>query len=81
MNIIKKIHRHGLRKSFRIASDLIKKKSGFTRWRLRNAPVFTNPVPTELVILERDLHALLVMRTSQQVRIWHQYILPLHPGN
>ena len=58
MNIIKKIHRHGLRKSFFIASDLIKKKSGFTLWRVRNAPIFANPTPAELVIIERDLHAL-----------------------
>jgi hypothetical protein len=70
MNIIMKIHRHGLRGSLRKGIALIKRsslhqvimliknKSGYTRWRLRNAPVYENPTSNLLASIERDLQAL-----------------------
>lgn len=58
MSIIEKIRRHGLRDSARIAITLIRNKSGYTRWRVRNAPVYANPTPVELASIERDLLAL-----------------------
>ena len=58
MNIIQKIFRHGLHKSSEIALNKIKRKTNYDLWRVRNAPLFSNPTPTELIIIEAELSSL-----------------------
>lgn len=58
MSILKKIKHHGLIESSRIGLALLKHKSGYQKWQLRNASVYANPTPAELATIERDLHTL-----------------------
>jgi hypothetical protein len=58
MSIIDKIRRNGFRGSLVKAINLFKNRSGYTLWRVRNAPVFANPTPAELLTIERDLESL-----------------------
>lgn len=58
MSIFEKIRRNGVIGSYRKGLALLWRKSGYQKWRLRNAPVYANPTPAELAMIERDLHAL-----------------------
>jgi len=60
MNLIEKIRYHGF-----VGSALIGIGGGrrrarlrYDRWRVRNAPLYVNPMPEELTAIERDLHVL-----------------------
>jgi SAM-dependent methyltransferase len=56
MNIIEKIKRHGISGSGRIAATLLKR--AYFRYYCRNAPVYVNPTPDQLVDIEQDLREL-----------------------
>lgn len=58
MNILQKIQRHGVAGCAKKALDLAILKSGWYKWRVRNAPRYNNPTPDELDQIERDLRAL-----------------------
>lgn len=58
MSIIEKIRRHGLRGSLYKVIGLLKNKTGYTLWRVRNAPVYANPTATQLITIECELKAL-----------------------
>jgi len=58
MSLLEKIRRHGLRGSFEKALLVLRRKSGYDLWRVRHAPVYTNPTPSELAAIEADLIAL-----------------------
>ena len=55
MSVVEKIRRHGLKGSLRKMLTKFKNKSGYTKWRFRNAPVYANQVVDELDIIEGDL--------------------------
>ncbi len=55
MSIIDKIRRHGFKGSLRKLLLKIMNKSGYTKWRFRNSPVYANPTENELAIIETDL--------------------------
>jgi SAM-dependent methyltransferase len=58
MNILQKIFRHGLYGSYQIAIKILKRKTNYDLWRVRNAPIYSNPTPTELKIIEAELSVL-----------------------
>ena len=80
MSIIGKIRRHGLRGSLRKAINLFKNKSGYTLWRVRNAPVFANPTPAELETIERDLQSLGITVYDYAPPPAHSRHFKLQPG-
>jgi hypothetical protein len=55
MSILETIQRHGLLGTGRKALVLAQRKSGYDRWRFRNAPQYANPTPEELETIKRDL--------------------------
>lgn len=58
MIILETIRRRGLLGTAHKAFVLALVKSGYNRWRFRNAPQYANPTPDELEAIERDLAAL-----------------------
>ncbi len=58
MSLFEKFRRHGLRGTARKVSTKLMHQSGYTKWKFRNAPVYANPTPQELVLIEQDLVAL-----------------------
>lgn len=59
MNLIEKVRRHGIVASVRQALRVVARRSSriYHLWRVRNAPRYANPTPTELAAIERDLVA------------------------
>ena len=55
MSILDGIRRHGMLSATRRAFLLAQRKSGYTRWRFRNAPKYANPTQSELDAIERNL--------------------------
>lgn len=53
MSIVKKVRKHGLRRSAQIASGVA--VEAFAKWMTRKAPAFENPTPSELAEVEKDL--------------------------
>lgn len=53
MNIVKKVRKHGIRRSAQIASVIA--AEAFAKWMTRNAPAFENPTLSELAEVEKDL--------------------------
>jgi hypothetical protein len=53
MSIVKKIRKHGLRRSAQIASGVA--VEAFAKWMTRKAPAFENPTLLELAEIEEDL--------------------------
>lgn len=53
MSILKKVRKHGLRRSAQIASVIA--ADTFAKWMTRNAPAFENPTLSELAEVEKDL--------------------------
>lgn len=65
MNIVEKVRHYGAlgsaKKAFARSKHAIrnlKLKSGYTRWKFRHVPVYSNPTASELDLIERDLMAL-----------------------
>jgi len=60
MSLIAKVKKHGILGSARKALSLVdrKTKTAYNRWLVRNAPEYVDPTPSELVKIEKDLHAL-----------------------
>jgi len=58
MNLLEKIHRHGLKGSVHKMLLHAQHISGWTAWYHRDTPCYQNPTPHELKIIEQDLAAL-----------------------
>lgn len=57
MSLIEKFRRHGWRGAAIKVSTKVMHQSGYTKWKFRNAPVYTNPTPQELALIEQRLVA------------------------
>lgn len=55
MNIKETVYHHGLRGLGKKLLYFLGHKSGYTAWRFRNAPMYTNPTIADLESIERDL--------------------------
>jgi len=55
MSIKETIYHHGLHGLVRKLFIFLGHKSGYTEWRFRNAPIYTNPTTADLESIERDL--------------------------
>ncbi len=53
MNVVEYVRRHSLRGWLKVV--LSKLKFGYWKWRHRNAPVYENPTPVELIQIEQRL--------------------------
>jgi hypothetical protein len=58
VSIIEKIKYHGVVGSLQHGVSLLERKIGYHKWRCRNAPIYANPTPEELAMIEQDLRAL-----------------------
>lgn len=58
MNIARKIRRRGVEQWCRLSYAVKRCRRRWYEWRARHAPVFRNPTPLELDLIERDLRAL-----------------------
>lgn len=55
IDTLRKVRRHGVLGSANLLLRRVWKKSGFDKWRCRNAPRYTNPTDAELLEIEREL--------------------------
>lgn len=58
MSVFEKIRRNGVIGSYRRGLALLKRKSGYQKWQLRNASIYANPTSVELASIEQTLRTL-----------------------
>jgi SAM-dependent methyltransferase len=58
MKLIEKIRRHGIAGTVKLVLSKVNAKSGYSKWKVRHAPVYVNPTPADLVEIEKGLIAL-----------------------